>query len=85
MDTSDHRWLPKLQVQLVTMAQRPVGPDGSVRLLAALKAIDVLLAEHRAEIPNDLVHYLERRSYEKASKFCQELALNPASKPQSRH
>ncbi len=85
MDTSDHRWLPKLQAQLEIVAQRPVGPDGPALLLSALKVIDVLLAEHRTEIPNDLVHYLERRSYEKASKFCHALALDPAHKQQSRH
>lgn len=35
-------------------------------LLETLKGLDTALSERRTELPPKLVHYLERRSYEKA-------------------
>ncbi|QYY35588.1 hypothetical protein [Ruficoccus sp. ZRK36] len=32
----------------------------------AVAALDELVRDHKAEIPGDLAHYLENRSYEKA-------------------
>jgi len=32
----------------------------------ALSSLDAIAAEHAGELPGDLLHYLQRRSYEKA-------------------
>ncbi len=39
---------------------------GGAGLLAALRSLDALVARRRSELPADLTHYLERRSYAKA-------------------
>jgi hypothetical protein len=85
MTVSSNSWLLEVQAQLEAVAQKPGGSEGSAQLLKALKQLDVILTRHRTEMPNDLVHYLERRSYEKASKFCEGLVLDPAYKSNSRH
>jgi hypothetical protein len=46
------------------------GADGSARLMQALGRLDELLAQHRAEMPAELAHFLERRSYDKATQWC---------------
>jgi len=66
-------WLESLKSHLTTVHDSTLRPDGSARLLAALQEIEKVLSLHRAAMPNDLVHYLERRSYEKASNFCQKM------------
>lgn len=38
----------------------------------ALANLDALLAKHRADIPERLTHFLERRSYQKALMFLRE-------------
>jgi hypothetical protein len=62
--------LEPLQKRLDEILHPVRQPEGKARLLETLTAIGELLARHRQEMPNDLVHYLERRSYEKAAVFC---------------
>lgn len=50
---------------LLAAAESESGATGA-GLLAALRALDALVAERGAELPADLAHYLERRSYAKA-------------------
>lgn len=55
----------KLKAVLVSM-QEGIQSSDSQRILESLSALDSLLEAHRAELHPQLVHYLSRRSYEKA-------------------
>lgn len=70
-------WLAPLRNRLAEVVSPAAVVDGRTKLLETLAALADLLARHRAEMPNDLVHYLERRSYEKAAKFCDEGFSSP--------
>jgi hypothetical protein len=70
MDATTPEWLEPLKRHLVEVIRPPTGPTGKARLLEALTALGDLLSRHEKEMPNELVHYLQRRSYEKAFKFC---------------
>jgi len=63
-------WLVSLRNRLEEVTHPQHGPEGKTKLLATLAEMGNLLAQHRAEMPNELVHYLERRSYEKAARYC---------------
>lgn len=40
---------------------------GGAELLAALRELDEIAAGRKSELPSDLAHYLEKRSYAKAA------------------
>jgi hypothetical protein len=63
-------WVITLRRRLEEVLHPLAGSGGKAKLLEALVEMGDLLARHRAEMPNELVHYLERRSYEKAAKYC---------------
>lgn len=63
-------WLAPVQKCLLDLQSPPAGEQGRSRLLAAMSELSTLLSRHRAEMPADLVHFLERRSYAKAAQFC---------------
>jgi hypothetical protein len=66
----EREWLVPLRNRLEEVLHPVPGPEGKTRLLETLAELGNLLARHRAEMPNELVHYLERRSYEKAAQWC---------------
>jgi hypothetical protein len=78
-------WLESLRNRLTEVLSPESGADGRMKLLETLAALADLLARHRAEMPNDLVHYLERRSYEKAARFCDEGFSSPQQGRGPRH
>ena len=68
--TSKPEWLELLRNRLEELMHPKPGNDGKKRLLEVLVEMGNLLQKHRGEMPNELVHYLERRSYEKAAQYC---------------
>jgi len=65
-------WLDSLRNRLEEVLHPVPGPEGKTKLLETLAELGKLLARHRTEMPNELVHYLERRSYEKAAQYSAE-------------
>jgi hypothetical protein len=65
-------WLEPLKQRLEEVLHPVFQTDAKAKLLTTLTGLAEILTAHRAEMPNDLVHYLERRSYEKAARFCEE-------------
>jgi hypothetical protein len=61
------------------------GVGQPAEILAALAELDNLLARHRAALPPRLVHYLERRSYEKAWLACAKDASGQAQENHLSH
>ncbi len=51
----------EIETQLDALIDRNEAP--------AIARLDALLAAHREEMPRDLAHYLQRRSYHKARAF----------------
>ncbi len=51
---------------LLGQVVRPAATPRSTSLGETLQALDTFLLDHRAGLPHDLIHYLERRSYQKA-------------------
>ena len=49
--------------------QEGIRDSESAKVVDGLKSLDALLAEHRGELDPQLVHFLSRRSYEKALMF----------------
>lgn len=45
------------------------GRGDDAGMASALRGLDDALREHRNELPPQLAHFLERRSYEKARRF----------------
>jgi hypothetical protein len=43
--------------------------EEDVTILAIIKNIDKELENHRADFPKQLIHFLEKRSYQKALQF----------------
>ncbi len=39
-------------------------------MMASLAEMESLLAHNRSDMPPQLVHFLDRRSYEKAAQYC---------------
>lgn len=54
-----------LEEDLKLLVERPTEARGAV-MLETLKRLDAALASGRGSLPEDVVHYLERRSYAKA-------------------
>jgi hypothetical protein len=63
-------WLPPLRELLSVVCTPPAGQEGLAKLMSSLAAVENLLAQNRAEMPSQLVHFLERRSYDKAKQLC---------------
>lgn len=55
----------RLKETLISL-QRGIKSTDSEAILGSLSALDKLLEIHRGELDPQLVHYLSRRSYEKA-------------------
>ena len=70
MDESSNAWLEPVRESLAVLRLPSAGAESGARLLEALKQLDGLVAQHRTEMPADLIHYLERRSYDKAAQWC---------------
>jgi hypothetical protein len=66
-------WLEPLKKRLAEVIRPQAGGNGKAEILGTLSALSELLTIHRKEMPNELVHYLERRSYEKAARYCDEI------------
>jgi len=63
-------WVVPLRNWLGEVSHPTPGDEGKRRLMEVLAEVGNLLKERRSEMPNELVHYLERRSYEKAAQYC---------------
>ena len=63
-------WVASLRNWLEELSHPLPGAEGKRRLMEVLAELGNLLKERRSEMPNELVHYLERRSYEKAVQYC---------------
>jgi hypothetical protein len=63
-------WFESVQKCLADLQSPPAGEEGRGRLLAAMSELGTLLSRYRTEMPADLAHFLERRSYAKAAQFC---------------
>jgi hypothetical protein len=70
MNTTDPLWLAPLRELLAVVCAPDPGKEGLTKLMANLAEIEALLARNRAEMPPELVHFLERRSYDKAARLC---------------
>ncbi len=71
MNTTEITWLEPLRRLLVDVRSPQPGKEGLEQMMAALAEVEGLLARHRSQMPPELVHFLERRSYEKAARFCE--------------
>jgi hypothetical protein len=69
-EVKEPEWLDSLRNRLEEVLHPSPGSEGKTKLLETLAELGKLLVRHRAEMPNELVHYLERRSYEKAAQYC---------------
>ncbi len=47
-------------------------PSGGEQILEAVRKVDRFLSAHRVDLEPRLVHFLERRSYQKALQFIEE-------------
>ena len=52
-------------------------PSGGDQILEAVRKLDRILSAHRVDLEPRLVHFLERRSYQKALQFIEEEADPP--------
>jgi len=71
MNVSESIWLAPLRKLLNDVREPQPGKEGLEKLMGALTEVDALLTLNRSQMPPDLVHFLERRSYEKAAQFCE--------------
>jgi len=71
MNVSEPSWLPRLQKLLGEVSTPKPGKEGLAKLMASLADVEIILTSNRGEMPAELVHFLERRSYEKAARFCE--------------
>jgi hypothetical protein len=78
-------WLPPIRRHLAVIVRPSNGVGQPAEILAALAELDNLLARHRAALPPRLVHYLERRSYEKAWLACAKDASGQAQENHLSH
>lgn len=72
MQTLEQTWLEPLRKLLADVRDPQPGKEGLAKMMAALTEVETLLMYNRADMPQQLVHFLERRSYEKAARFCAE-------------
>ena len=59
-----------MRVRLAEVLAPQHGKEGLAKMMASLAELDALLAKHRTEMSTDLIHFLERRSYDKAARLC---------------
>lgn len=57
--------------QCLSRITKPAGVEKDV-LMNAIQRLDEIASEYQSELPRDLHHYLQRRSYEKAVLFLEE-------------
>jgi hypothetical protein len=69
-NSSEPVWLEPLRGLLAVVCSPQPGKEALASLMTSLAEVETLLAQHRAEMPPDLVHFLERRSYDKAARLC---------------
>jgi hypothetical protein len=70
LPVSSPEWLDPLQRLLAEVRSPERGKEGLAKMITSLAEVETLLSRHRAEMPPQLVHYLERRSYDKAMQYC---------------
>lgn len=70
MNIAEPIWLPPLRELLSSVCAPQPGKEGLTKLMGRLAEVEILLAKNRAEMPPELVHFLERRSYDKAAQLC---------------
>jgi len=63
-------WLEPLRELLAKVCSPLPGKDGLALMMASLEKLESLFAKYRDEMPAQLVHFLERRSYDKAAQYC---------------
>jgi hypothetical protein len=77
MNTLQPSWLPPLRKLLEGLCTPQPGREGLTQLMASIADLDALLLQNRSEMPPDLIHFLERRSYEKAARYCDGVMPTP--------
>jgi hypothetical protein len=70
MNNPEPVWLESLRGLLAEVRSPQPGQAGLAKMMAALVELETLLTKNRAEMSPDLIHFLERRSYDKAAKLC---------------
>ena len=70
MNTLQPAWLAPLRELLGHLCSPQPGREGLTQLMTSIASLDALLSQNRSEMPADLIHFLERRSYEKAARYC---------------
>ena len=70
-------WLPPLRKLLEGLCAPQPGREGLSQLVASIADLDALLLQNRSDMPADLIHFLERRSYEKAARYCDGVMSTP--------
>jgi hypothetical protein len=71
IDATEPVWLPALRKLLAALCSPQPGREGLEQLVTSIAELDALLTQNRAEMPPDLIHFLERRSYDKAARYCE--------------
>jgi len=71
MNLAEATWLDPLRRLLKDVREPEPGREGLEKLIAALAEVEAILALNRAQMPSELVHFLEKRSYEKAAQYCE--------------
>lgn len=70
MNATEPVWLEPLQKLLADVRSPQPGKEGLQKMMASLAEMESLLAHNRSDMPPQLVHFLDRRSYEKAAQYC---------------
>lgn len=63
------QWLPPLRELLSVVCAPPPGAQGLRRLMTSLTEVETLLAQNRAEMPSELVHFLDAAVMTKPDNF----------------
>jgi hypothetical protein len=77
MNESPPTWLPALRALLASLCSPKPGAEGLNQLMTSIADLDSLLSHNRSEMPPDLVHFLDRRSYDKAARYCEGVMTIP--------
>ena len=70
MNVPDSTWIAPLRKLLDDVRSPQPGKEGLEKMMAALADVESILAQNRSQMPPELVHFLERRSYDKAARYC---------------
>ena len=80
MNPTQPTWIEPLRKLLVEVRSPQPGKDGFKQMMSSLAELESLLARNRDEMTPQLVHFLERRSYEKAAQLCAgDAAITPGT------